>query len=115
MAYFALSRNGEESINKFLSPEKDPNLDHLRGLRCYFLKMEARLSGGGSPKSSNKPVQQNRFLILPFRNGHARSTYAMGSHNLDLVLLTSQTPIAFAVLSDILKRVKESKKIDHDC
>ena len=31
MAYFVLSRNGERSLNKFLSPVLDPDPDHLRG------------------------------------------------------------------------------------
>ena len=30
MSYFVLSPNGEESINKFLSPDPDPDSDHLR-------------------------------------------------------------------------------------
>ena len=29
MSYLVLSRNGEESFNKFLSPDPDPGLDHL--------------------------------------------------------------------------------------
>ena len=31
MACFVLSPNGEESLNKFLSPDPDPHPDHLRG------------------------------------------------------------------------------------
>ena len=31
MAYFVLSRNGEESFNTFLSPNPNPDPDHLRG------------------------------------------------------------------------------------
>ena len=30
MAYFVLSPNGEESLDKFLNPDKDPNPDHLK-------------------------------------------------------------------------------------
>ena len=30
MSYFVLSRNGEESFNKFWSPDADPDLDHLK-------------------------------------------------------------------------------------
>ena len=31
LAYFVLSRNGEESFNKFSSPNLVPDPDHLRG------------------------------------------------------------------------------------
>ena len=31
MAYFFLSRNGEESLNKLLSPDPERDSDHLRG------------------------------------------------------------------------------------
>ena len=31
VAYFDVSRNRDESFNKFLSPDPDPNPDHLRG------------------------------------------------------------------------------------
>ena len=30
MAYVVLSRNGEESFNKFSSPDPEPDPDHLR-------------------------------------------------------------------------------------
>ena len=33
MAYFVLTPNGEESLNKLLSPDPDP--DHLRGGQNY--------------------------------------------------------------------------------
>ena len=35
MAYFVLSPNGEESLNKFIIPDSDPDPDQLRGAPSY--------------------------------------------------------------------------------
>ena len=52
MAYLILSRNGEESFKKLLSPDQNPDLDHFRRGPSH---------GYDTPCSKNQVNQSDSF------------------------------------------------------